>query len=142
MSTIAFDGTIIATDSQVTDGAFVFGSMQKLYYLKGGAIVALCGSLSLYSAVVDWLDGGVKPEIKEGDNLNGIIVHPDGTFFEISSQLRIFETCIPWAGGSGQNIALAAMRCGKNAAEAVALACEMDIYSGGPVVRDTVNLDI
>jgi hypothetical protein len=137
MTTIAFDGKILAVDSQITDGSFVFGFSNKIFYLKDGSIVALCGSLSLYDEVIEWLNGGEKPIIYDGDSLNGIMIK-DGIAFEISSKLRVFKTCIPWAGGSGQNIALTAMKCGKNAKEAVELACELDIYSGFPVVSEVV----
>lgn len=56
-----------------------------------------------------------------------------------SKPLRCFPACVPWAGGTGETIAMTAMRCGKTAQEAVELACEMDIYTSGPLQTVTVN---
>jgi hypothetical protein len=139
MTTIAFDGSVLATDSQVTNSDLICGTTAKIFKLKNGALVALCGSLSLQALVAAWLDGGDRPEIQEDDNLNGIICYADGTAFEISRGLRMFPATIPWAGGSGQTVALTAMHCGKNAVEAAWMACVLDIHSGLPVQSEVVS---
>lgn len=134
MTTIAYDGRVLAADSLVTCGTMRFGHTEKIIKLNDGRYFAMAGSIELSALIASWLNGETeKPELKADDKCNGIVVSPNGKAFELSNSLRIFPACIPWAGGSGDQVAMTAMRCGKDAEAAVRLACEMDIYSGMPV---------
>jgi ATP-dependent protease HslVU (ClpYQ) peptidase subunit len=133
MTTIAYDGKTLAADTLVTSGDHKFGTATKIHKLDDGRVIAASGTSDFIHAVVTWLNGGDKPEMKEGDRFLGIVVYPSGEAKELSEQLRLFPACIPWATGSGEAYALTAMKCGKNAREAVEIAIQIDIYSGGQV---------
>ena len=133
MTTIAYDGITLATDSLITSGSLKFGYCEKIFKLKKGRYLACAGSLEILPLVVAWFNGGPEVDLVDTDKITGIVVNGDGSAMDISNELRVFPACIPWSGGTGEEIAMTAMRCGKNAAEAVAMACELDINSGGDV---------
>ena len=134
MTTIAYDGKSLCVDSQVTSGNFVFGSTQKIFRLKDNRILAAAGTTGLIHSVVAWLnEEGDEPEIEDNEGFSGILLHPDGTVEEITNELRIWPACIPWSGGTGELIAMTAMKCGKTAREAVEIACELDLMTGGKI---------
>ena len=141
MTTIAFDGFVLAADSLITNGDYIFGEAEKIHKLKDGRVFAAAGAQDFIYAVIDWLNGGEKPEIKECDSFIGLLLTPTDDGYdahEVSQQLRIYPAVLPWAGGSGEPFALTAMKLGKSADEAVTVACKMDLLSGGKV---TVNKD-
>jgi ATP-dependent protease HslVU (ClpYQ) peptidase subunit len=137
MTTIAWDGFVLATDSLITNGSHIFGTGEKIHRLKNGGYLAAAGAQDLIYSVVAWLDGAEKPEIKDDDSFIGLIVYVDENGVvsadELSGKLRRWPACLPWAGGSGEAFALTAMKCGKDAIQAVEIACQMDIYSGGKI---------
>lgn len=133
LTTIAYDGTTLATDSQMSSGNLRFGKVNKIIKLKDGRRFAFAGDHALAYAVADWLNGGTKPERADSEEHQGIIVALDGSVVEVSTELRLAPACVPWAGGSGESIALTAMHCGKTAKEAVEVACKLDKHSGLPV---------
>jgi hypothetical protein len=137
MTTIAWDGFHLATDTKITNGDHLFGFGKKIHKLNDGSYLAAAGSQDFIYSVIDWLNGGEKPEIKDDDRFIGLIISLDENGnkmqTELSERLRKWPACVPWAGGTGEPYALTAMMCGKNAIEAVRIACEMDPYSGGQV---------
>jgi len=135
MTSIAYDGKTLAADSRIAAGSTVFGTGAKIFKLKDGSHVAFCGRASLWPEVVAWLNGGDKPVItdREEDGVSALVVDKKGKAYEIDSDLRPFPACVPWAGGSGQPFALAALVLGYTAEEAVELACKLDTASGLPI---------
>ncbi len=134
MTTIAYDGKTLCTDSLVTAGSLACGEGRKIHRLTNGAVAAVCGDWHLAHDVVQWLDGnGDKPVPHESESIGVLLIELDGSAWEYGSRLRRAPACVPWTGGSGEAVAMAAMRCGKTAREAVELACQLDVYSGGPV---------
>lgn len=138
MTTITFDGKTLAADTLVTSGSLAFGHMTKIHKLKGGGHVAMCGALAVAPEVIAWLEGGDKPTLSEEEEFGGLFVDKRGNAFEISGNLRLHPACVPWAGGSGEHIAMAAMLCGKDAFEAVEVACKLDTKSREPI--DSVRI--
>lgn len=140
MTTIAFDGKTLCADSQVTSGGLKFGAAKKLWRLESGALLAMSGDIGLCYQVMLWLNGkSDKPTRTSDESVSGLLIEPDGSAWEYSTDLHRFPARAPWAGGTGETIAMTAMRCGKTAQEAVELACEMDIYTSGPLQTVTVN---
>ena len=134
MTTIAYDGKTLAADSRMTSGNMVFSnSAEKIFELKDGSLLALCGDFSLYGEVIDWFNGGDMPVVKEGEEIGGIHVFPDGVAEEFGRNLRLMPAKAPWAGGSGEPYAMTALMLGCSAAEAVKVACQLDTRSGLPV---------
>jgi ATP-dependent protease HslVU (ClpYQ) peptidase subunit len=134
MTTIAYDGKSVCTDSQITSRNSVFGFSRKVFRLESGAIVAFCGKMVLAYAVMLWLDGKAeRPAVVDAEGFTALLVEPDGSAWEYDESLSRCPACVPWAGGSGELIVATAMRCGKTAREAVAIACELDVYTGGEI---------
>lgn len=136
MTTIAYDGKTLCVDGQVTSRGVRFGETTKLWRLKSGALLAAGGDIGLCYDIMRWLDGDADKPIPAADeSAQLILIEPDGTAWEYSGVLiRRFPACVPWSGGTGEIIAMTAMRCGKTAREAVELAIEMDECSGAPVM--------
>ena len=139
MTTLAFDGKTLASDSQVSCGGMITStSEQKIYILKDGRCFAGCGTVKFVTIVLKWLnDGQPDPaptwDEKDGD-FEGLIVNADGTNpCEIYSGGVFSPVEVPWVGGSGCRFALAAMRLGYTARQAVECAKGLDAYTGGPV---------
>lgn len=132
MTTIAFDGKTLASDSLVTCDGMICGDVTKIHRIDGGYI-GCAGDLSDIASVVYWLQG-TSDKPKDVSVFSAIIVLDDGRAFEMDERMVRFQCAIPNAVGSGAKYALTAMKLGKSASEAVEVAISMDIYSGGEVV--------
>lgn len=144
MTTIAFDGNIIACDTQITMGNLIHNHKSKFYNLKGGAKAAMCGSqLEIDYFVNNFVDGEVCAQICSAGGIgftkeDGLCIAygfyvEDGYFRKVK-----FETS--HADGSGRDFALAAMDHGKDAIEAVKYAMTRDFYTGGEVIAFDLEL--
>jgi hypothetical protein len=133
MTTVVYDGRVLAADSQVSSGDRVFGKARKLFELSGGRLLGCVGSAALWPAVVAWLEGGPEPQKRPEEKFSGILVHPGGRAEEISEEFRLWPACVPWAGGTGESAAMAAFYCGRDAVRAVECAIALDVWSGGPI---------
>jgi hypothetical protein len=139
MTTIAYDGRLIACDTQLTAGGVRFTSRKAFDIAtdEGRLVVFGCGTWNDIVNAVDAITAGDDP--------------PDGdyTLLSWSKTLGVREydaTDEKWtrvvmdryAAGSGTSAALAAMVMGADAAKAVAVAALVDAYTSGPTtVFDT-----
>lgn len=140
MTTIAYDGKTLATDSCITSGGMKFGTLNKIIKLKTGNYLTGAGSIDILYAVADWLNGtGEIPVLGPEDSFCGILVAPSGEAQEISTNLRLVPACIPWTGGSGEHIAMAVLKCGHDAVKAIEIACQLDIMTSGPINTITIK---
>jgi hypothetical protein len=140
MTTIAWDGKTLATESAMTCGDTLYGNAcQKIFKLKDGSHVAFSGRVDLWREAVKWLNGGEKPVVTEGDAILGLVVDKKGNAYEFDEKFRPMPTCTPWAGGSGSAFALAALHLGKTAEEAVELACKLDVNSHLPIQKVSIR---
>lgn len=138
MTTLAFDGVTLASDSQVTCGnTRTSVSEQKIFKLKDGRLLAVAGAVWACTAVRKMLDGepfNDKPLTWDRTDFEGLLVNPDGTNpLEIYPDGVLVPVCVPWVGGSGYQYALAAMHLGFSAVEAVECAKALDVGTGGPI---------
>lgn len=138
MTTIAFDGKVLAADTQYTSGDFVSGYANKIHNLNDGSYLAMSGQIDYVPVFIAWLNGGDKPELPADAQFTAAHFK-DGNITEYSSSLNGYPGFTPYACGSGESCALTAMKCGKNAIDAVKVACEMDIFSGGEVTYVVIN---
>lgn len=129
MTTIAWDGEILAADSQAQT---TFKSrIRKLYRLTDGSIFGAAGLVQEALAVVAWLQGDEKPT--DLQNFEGLIITAAGASV-LGMRLMREPVLEPfYAVGSGAHYALTAMACGKNAVQAVRVAIRFDPESGGRV---------
>lgn len=138
MTTIAWDGESIASDSQMT-GDFKSIDQQKVFKLKKGpyrgAYAGGCGAVTAINQMVEMLEDGEYEAIDADDDLSAtVMVALDSCALLFhSSSTGVIKVAPPYAVGSGAPFAITAMDCGKTAAEAVAAAIKRDPNSGGAV---------
>jgi ATP-dependent protease HslVU (ClpYQ) peptidase subunit len=136
MTTVAFDGTTLAADSQSTTGN-IRGHATKIAKNKAGFLVAGSGSYAVVKVWINWVLAGMPAESQptNADESSIIIVDPRGhatLFAEIAVAQPMPRK--QWALGSGGDLAMGAMAAGADARTAVKIACKLDVYSGGRIV--------
>lgn len=140
MTTIAYRDGVLAADSMCSTNGTYLASVDKIHRLDDGRIVGLCGQSGVCRMVVNWLNGGEKPVLAADDNLNAIIVNPDGGLALLDKHLVLIPCRAPFlADGSGREIALGAMAAGATAEHAVEIACRFDNGSFLPVQSLTIG---
>lgn len=138
MTTIAYDGRLVAIDSQVTAGSVKF--TEKKWYegsTPDGDHFILFGSgnvcdIQECSRLLQEY-GLETAKDYEGDfgafivglRSNPVVLEAEGGVIEVRRTA--------YANGSGQAAALAGLVDGKSATDAVLLASKVDLYTGGPV---------
>lgn len=159
MTTIAFKDGVMAADSKCTDdhGAFLT-KCRKIDRLANGALLGQSGDGDARELFA--LLGKATPkrlpsraELAETKvDFHGILAFPNGRVFMVYVYTHdIGSSDSAWTGqiiemeericavGSGQQFALGAMKAGRSAAEAVAIACHYDSYSQLPVKSESVK---
>lgn len=133
MTTIAFDGKLLAADTQITgNDCFVAGYGNKIHKLSDGSYIAFAGSMNAMPAIIDYFETGKEPENKDVQ-FECLHIDSTGIAHDYYNNMQKGFAVIPWVGGSGAQIALSALHCGKNAYQAVELACKLDIRTGGDI---------
>lgn len=159
MTTIAWDGCTLAADSQATNSDAVSSlSEQKIFtpsnaewLINGERIIAIgiTGDCGTEEQLFSLLPGNLtyKTEFTTEVDFSAIAITGTGRAWVIAKDEGKTHASI-WlrkeslAIGSGHMIAKAAMKCGKNAIEAVRIAIEMDVYSGGMVQSFTTSAEV
>jgi len=135
MTTIAVKDGVMACDSQLTTGETrSFFKFQKVM-LHEDCYYGFAGDCHYISLVKGYIKGEIDiDQIPDAVSLIVVAMPKKGKPFELTIR-RGFVTCMDlptnYATGSGGEIAIVAMHCGKGAVEAVNVAKEFDIYSGG-----------
>jgi ATP-dependent protease HslVU (ClpYQ) peptidase subunit len=144
-TTIAWDGQRLACDSQMTQGHKKLMCKGKFYRsdsrhatLAGGGDVDLLDKISHYWKSSDKPLSELKlPDsnpMSQSSRFQLLIVQDDGmAFFYDDDLINPVQIEAPYAFGSGGDFALAAMAMGASAADAIAVAEQLDIYSGGTI---------
>ncbi len=152
MTTIAFDGRIIACDSQATMGNAIVpgGGFRKLFPVEidNGTkkptryVYCFAGTLALFSAAVHWHAAGADPTrqpIPLDDNSSFIVIEASDPnrpiVYEFTCVGRGHGLCLsaPITFGSGCDIAQTTLNLGHDAWTAVEQACAMDVFSSPPI---------
>jgi hypothetical protein len=148
VTTIAVKDGCIAADSRVTLQTEAGGSRmflcEKLYHRKfmigeveHEAIIALGGDSFPGLVFLDWFGSGKEPPevlITGEADFTALVLRREG-LFEYDKWCRGDKILNPYyAVGSGAKAAMGAMAAGASAKRAVEIACEIDPYSGIPVV--------
>jgi hypothetical protein len=145
LTTLAYRDGVLASDSRFTWAGNVKASGTKMWRLqsrvspvRGEVLLGISGYVSAALLFKDWLETGDEPHlVKRGvddDCFGALIVHKSGLY--VADRLCRLDVMAEefWADGSGGDFALAAMACGKSAAEAVRIAARFDCYTGGRIV--------
>lgn len=148
MTTIAWDGNILACDSQIFCGEEKHNII-KMHKIPNG-IAAISGVYCYGIEIIKWImeDGDKKnyPYPRSGKDEDGasVIVVTDKKelfLYEWYSHIPMKIDSLYYAQGSGSMCARAAMICGKNAQESVLIASQIDastnthIYVGEPLTQ-------
>lgn len=133
MTVIATDGNSVAGDSYSTCQGQLLACRQKVHRLKDGRIVGACGPTTDCVQLVQWLaEGGDKPTL--GDEVTALILNGDGSVDWVDNKLTIVSgNVLPYAIGSGGDIALGAMLAGASPKEAAKLAASRQLDCGGEI---------
>jgi hypothetical protein len=142
MTTLAFDGKILAADSlYVGDSEYVYGHESKIYIFANMAI-SISGEDTRGQAFVRWItedscNDKKYPTICK-DTFAGLLLTSEGCFeFAGNCKGKGSKVRMPACYGSGHLFAKTAMGMGKNAHEAVEVACDHCIFTGPPVYSIT-----
>lgn len=143
MTVIAWDGKTLAADKRACIGSMI-RTTTKIFRV-GDCLVGYSGEACFGEQMVAWFKAGAKVDDfpaaqRDKDDWCGLLViHPDGKIakYERTPYPLCFEDG-QFAFGSGRDYALAAMYCGKTAAEAVEVTCALDNGCGNGV--DTLEL--
>lgn len=135
MTTIAWDGKILAADRQTNHGD-LRQLTQKIAVING-SLVAGAGAVPDILELQEWLRRGANPsefpspQRDDETRTHAIVVPPKGP------AVLYMGGTIPspvygrfWALGSGRDFAMMAMHLGKSALQAVLLAQKFDTASG------------
>lgn len=138
MTTIAYDGSCLASDTLSQGGGMRLGRVQKIWRLADGRLFGACGDNSACEAAYRWLESGGHPEtrptLKTEQGFNGLLIGGDGQVTSFDPELVALAIAAPfYAIGSGREFAMGAMAAGETACAAVRIALQFDIYSGGPL---------
>jgi hypothetical protein len=149
MTTIAYDGRYLVADGQETSGNELASSdAQKIHICPVSATwkiqdfsvkaFGFAGCTHSIYEVIDCLSNNLKYNtvMSKSSDFMVLCVAEDRKAFFVSKDAAkeaciIYEVKPKSSIGSGYEIANNAMRLGKNAIDAVKLACEYDVYSGG-----------
>ncbi len=127
MTTIAYDGVSLASDSQV-GGAYLDGGIKKVVKI-GKSYFGAAGHLESMTLFFKWLrEGGDKPKI-DSDSFEGIEVRGKSVYWW-GDALTPCRIRAPAAIGSGVQFAMGAMLAGATAKEAVKIAAKLDGGTG------------
>jgi hypothetical protein len=138
MTTIAWDGTSVAADTQIT----CEGMRRRSHKLTvtDTWIYGHTGMEADCERVARWVLAGADldrpPDLDDGEGAHGLLVNrTTGEVFTLAGKNAVprkIEEAFH-ATGSGRDYAVAAMALGKTAAEAVSLAARFDVFTGEPV---------
>ena len=152
MTTIAWDGNMLAADSQSTNSGLP-RQATKIWKIKNDLLFGCAGDIQDGIAVKDWLEVQRGDRPKVDDNFSGLLIRqineivPNYKGPKISYEVYKLENKLiqipvkekQVSIGSGRDFAIAAMRLNCDAAVAVSIAIEFDVYSGGLI--DVLTFD-
>jgi len=134
MTTIAWDGAVLAADRRITSGTVTY-STTKIRRTADGRLIGATGDYGVCSAMLDWLEnGGNRPTCQDSERwISALEVMPDGSCWmhNRDSRWRVEDSFV--AVGSGRDFAMATMALGYNAARAVEIASRFDPGTGNGV---------
>lgn len=138
MTTIAWDGRTLASDSMTT-GTFVMHNHVKILNVNGD-LIGFAGGVQCGEAFFNWYKSGCpteKPDLE--DDFEGVVIRKGKCYFLAKTLVMVEVKTKKYALGAGAQFAMAALHCGKTAVEAVKVAIRLNHESGGKVVSLTLN---
>lgn len=138
MSVIAWDGHTLAADKRASNGSF-FYTTRKILRVRD-CLLGFTGDQCFGEQMVRWwMEGAQEKDFPESqrspDDWAGLLViAPGPAIFKYErTPFPILVRDRQFAVGSGRDFAMAAMACGRTAAEAVEIACRFDSGCGNGI---------
>lgn len=127
MTVIAWDGRLLAADKRAVDGGGIARTVTKIERYRKH-LLAITGSWDVGCEIREWWKTGADPakfpaKARENEASLIVIAHDGGIYTYASGPYPLHIEQQRCAFGSGRDFAEAAMYCGKNAAQAVEIAC-------------------
>ena len=141
MTTIAWDGTTLATDSQGNQGDYTAGAHVKKLFKNVGPFqaVALCGEIGGLATVIECMKSGDE-EQQQAVPVAGVVIDRKGQAWDFDGSIWSFSKVKPpSAHGSGWALATAAMRGGADADQALRITSKLCLYTGGRIQKYVVK---
>lgn len=150
MTTIAYKNGIMVSDGRMSLGDMIIkDDTQKVFWVNNH-LVGVCGRARAINTFVTWLQKMtdyhivnqevgelvdlVPPALEDDEGYSALVVTPSRQVLMYEGNTPIdMGLDVPMSVGSGSCFALAAMKAGVSAEEAVKVACELDVYSGGEI---------
>lgn len=133
MTTIAVTATEIAWDSQATRGNIRTVCPNEKVTVIGRTIYGPCGEAEACELLPFWHANGCrKKNMPEGD-WSMLVVNRYGVRYYSGDNPHGHFVSAPTAIGSGGEIALTALHLGSTAIEAVQIAAQLDVFTGGEI---------
>ena len=156
MTTIAWDGEILASDSRSTSGITIVSESEKkvvksetgeLWRVLGNRVIAFAcsGNASMPLELKSYLEVGLNfnTQMRESLSFSAIVICENQGWeiykSEGSKDIDIQPLSPKRAIGSGADFATAALAMGKSSIDAVEVAILCDVYSGGDIQSFTIN---
>lgn len=136
MTTIAWDGNMLAGDRIVSVDGNIAGEVTKVFKRKDGCLVAYAGVAGTGAEYARWFLKGEKgkaPSLSSITPNNGadiLIIRKDKRLEWYDKDGWHYVENDKFAMGSGAMAARAAMKMGAFADKAVQVASELDVYTG------------
>jgi len=138
MTTIAYKDGIIACDSQCTKANLKKYDFNKIKKIKG-IIFVFYGEVPYFDELAQIFFGNLKPQ-RWHKEVGAVVINKgvkEICTFVVSEYktglIEEWDIKSHYSVGSGSELAIGAMDAGATAIEAVKIATERDIYSGGKV---------
>lgn len=150
MTTIAYRDGIMAAEGKMTLGDMVIKLDTEKVFWVNNHLVGVCGRARAINTFVTWLQKMtdyhivnqevgelvdlVPPALEDDEGYSALVVTQSRQVLMYEGNTPIdMGLDVPMSVGSGSCFALAAMKAGNSAEEAVKVACELDVYSGGEI---------
>lgn len=150
MTTIAYKNGIMSGDGRMSLGDMIIKDNTEKVFWVNNHLVGVCGRARAINTFVTWLQKMtdyhivnqevgelvdlVPPALEDDEGYSALVVTPSRQVLMYEGNTPIdMGLDVPMSVGSGSCFALAAMKAGNSAEEAVKVACELDVYSGGEI---------
>ncbi len=142
MTTLATDGITLAADGQISCGDLIEDlNRQKVFRLNDGTAIAFAGCLHSAVRFMEWVQSGSPQDLVPSlaENFGAIRINGTSTVLSYDNSCHAIQMPTPYAEGTGKHLALGAMLAGKTPVEAVKIAAQRDMWTGGKIRSVTVK---
>ena len=139
MTVIAWKDGVLAADKRMTTSWGAHDTVKKIGHARDGALYGITGEAPIGLRMLAWWQAGAvaadfPPEAAKANEATLVIFLATGDVAQFTTgpypSLLAQGVC---AFGAGRDFAMAAMVCGKSAAEAVCVACELCVNCGNGI---------